>query len=257
MRTIQWPLATLACFSMLMAPTALPCYADDPPAATRAALPGVPPSAVKAKAAAPVDLSYVPASAVGGAGVPSAADSGGRKCRWMPVEVITAAGLQYAGFDPVQIQEAIAVVAPPRCRLQRNWRRQISRRRPVRANRRPASARCLHFAQAYSRRDGVAKLKPMKPVIQEVDGKKFAMLPPPIALGVFMPDDQTLVVGTDGFLQQMIAAKGVDSDLTQARAGDRLLGHGDGRFFARRVAAARSIKPWPTPRRCRRSSPIS
>jgi hypothetical protein len=216
MRTLQWPLATLACFGMIVSPN-LQAIAAEPAAAAPVAL--APPAE---KAAA--DLSYVPAAAVGALVLHPQQILAGENAEWMPVEVITAAGLQNVGFDPMQIQEVVAVVAPPDMTKATGPKSIVpGGAAPALRNGppEPGFGVILHFAQAYARRDVVAKLQPLAPAVQEIDGKKFAMLRGPLPVGIFMPDDRTLVVGTDGLLQQMIGAKNVDSDLTKVlRATD-------------------------------------
>ena len=217
MRTIQWPLAMLACFSMVMAPSMRPCFADEPPAAAPVALPGGPSPAAEAKAAAAVDLTFVPASAVGALVLHPQQVLTGENAEMLPVEVITAAGLQYVGFDPVQIQEVVGVVSPPEMPAAGT----VAPPNTAAHEPEPGFGAILHFSQAYNRRDVYARLRPLRPTIEETDGKKFALIHAPTPFGIFMPDDKTLVVGTDGLLQQMIAAKNVDSKLTQlVRATD-------------------------------------
>jgi len=212
MRTLQWPLATLACFSMVLSPN-LRAIAAEPAAV---AAPVTLADAVD-KAAAALDLSYVPASAVGALVLHPQQILAGENAEWMPTEVISAAGLQNVGFDPTQIQEVIAVVAPPD--MANPPKPQAvppggAAAPPLNHPPEPGFGLILHFAQAYSRRDVFAKLQPMGAAVQEVDGKKFAVIQGPIPIGVYMPDDRTLVVGTD-LLAQMMAAKNVDSDLTK------------------------------------------
>jgi len=201
MRTIQWPLATLACFAMVLSPS-FRAIADEPPAVTGP----VAPAAAEQKPAAAVDLSYIPATAVGAIVLHPQQVLAGENAEWMPIEVITAAGLQNVGFDPTQIQEAVGVIAPPD---------MSPKTAPRRGGPEPGIGAILHFSQAYSRRDVVAKLEPLRPVVKQIDGKKFAMLQGPMPFGIYLPDDRTLVIGTDGFLQQMIAANAVVSDLTK------------------------------------------
>ena len=206
MRSIQWPLATLACFAMVLSPS-FRAVADEPPAV---AAPVAPAAATEQKPAAAIDLSYIPATAVGAVVLHPQQVLAGENAEWLPVEVITAAGLQNVGFDPTQIQEAIGVIAPPDMSPAKAPAPASHPREPE-----PGVGAILHFSQAYSRRDVVAKLEPMRPVVKQIDGKKFAMLQGPMPFGIYLPDDRTLVVGTDGFLQQMIAATAVDSDLTK------------------------------------------
>jgi type II secretory pathway pseudopilin PulG len=214
MRAIQWPLATLACVGMVLSPS-LRGVAAEPAAVAVQVAQAV---ATEPKVAAAVDLSYVPAAAVAALVVHPQQVLAGENAEWMPVEVITAAGLQHVGFDPTQIQEAIVVIAPPDTAnqfkpepIQHGDRAPPPRRRPTE----PGFGAILHFAQAYSRRDVFAKLQPMAPQIKDLDGKKFAITRGPEPIGIYMPDDRTLVVGSDGLLQQMIVAKDVDSDLTK------------------------------------------
>ena len=185
---------------MVVSPSLPSCWADEPTATPSAAPAVAARPAVVQKGNQAVDLSYVPESAVAAVVVHPQQVLTGEFAAVMPVEVLTAAGLKYAGFDPTQIEEAIAVAAPPAT---------------LTPDATFSFGVVVHFASPYPRRVVYTKLRPLRPTIQEVDGKKFALLHGPTPIGIFMPDDRTLVVGTDGFLQQMIAAKSVDSKLTK------------------------------------------
>src|SRR5258707_724357 len=92
-RLSHW-LAGWACVGMVFGPV-MSGRAADPPAA----------------AAAPFDFSYVPAVAVAAVVLHPHDALTGPDAEWLPVEVITAAGLKEFGFDPLKIKEAVVLSA--------------------------------------------------------------------------------------------------------------------------------------------------
>lgn len=220
MRPIQWSLGTLACFAMVMSPMVQPCLADGSSAAPTSASSSPIAAAQQSpntsgnnesKSTNAVDLSYIPESAVAAVVLHPRPLFTGTYAEILPVEIITAWGLQNLGFDPAQIEEIVLIGAPPEISATTQSGRPRSRA--------PGFGAVLHFAEPYSSRDAFAKLKtatyPMVLRIAEVEGKKFALIPSPTPVGVYYPDDRTIVVGSDGLLQQMMTASAVDSNLTQ------------------------------------------
>lgn len=213
MRSIQWPLATLACFAMVMSPGVLPCAADEPAAGQSsappsAAAPGASVSTAEQKT--PVDLSYVPASAVAAVILHPQQILTAPDAEMLPVEVVKAAGLQNAGFDPTTVQEAVAVFKPGETGGPAQYGNFTVTPDP------PAYGVVLHFATDYSESDVLAKLKPLNPRMGDLNGKKVAVVRGPTSFAISIPDNRTLIIATPPkMLRDMIQADKVDSKLTQ------------------------------------------
>ena len=109
MSTWKHWLAAWACCGMLLSPAA-PLVRGDEPAPAPSAAPAAEPDA---KPAAPLDVSYIPASAAMAVVLHPQPLLTGPYADWMPVEVLTAAGMQQFGIDPVTIREAIILAAMP------------------------------------------------------------------------------------------------------------------------------------------------
>jgi hypothetical protein len=107
----------------------------------------------------------------------------------LPREVASAAGLKYLGFDPADVDEAIAFVdmsnpsAPPAYGL------TIKFNKPFRGSSIPPERRA--HAQ-----------------LSELNGKKYLQSQHPILPSFYGPNGRTLVVAPDAMLRQMVEAKG-------------------------------------------------
>ena len=185
-------LAAWACCGMLLAPLGPRVKADEPAAAPAAAAA----SSDAPRQSAPLDVSYIPASAAVAVVIHPQPLLTGPDAQWMPVEVITAAGLQQFGIDPVQIREAV-----------------VAARMPESLRGQPEIGVVLRFSQPYSAAALLAKL-PLREATAE--GKQIYEMTRPEKLSVYLPDDRTIVLSPErAMLVQMLTAKDVDSPLVK------------------------------------------
>jgi prepilin-type processing-associated H-X9-DG protein len=147
---------------------------------------------------APLDLSYIPATAVGAAVVRPQPVFTGPGADWLPLEVLTAAGMENVGLDPVKIREAVAVIT--------------AKKGP-----RPEFGIILRFTEPYSKSALLAKLAHGATEV-EVGGKTILEVSDSASPSFFLPDAKTLLIAPEPMLRQMIAAKEVDSPLTKLLA---------------------------------------
>ncbi len=122
-----------------------------------------------------LDLSFIPAEAAALVIAHPHAALTGPDAQWLPTEVITAAGLQQAGFDPITVREAVALLAPPGP-----------------GEREPGVGIILRFVDTCPKEAILAKLPPMKEV--ETDGKSIHQAANARFPSVYFPDAQTLVL---------------------------------------------------------------
>jgi prepilin-type processing-associated H-X9-DG protein len=183
MSRISWWLAGWACVGMVMGP-AMPMWAEDAPAAT----------ATSAKVT--LNLSYIPAEAAAVLVAHPHDALTGPDAEWLPTEVITAAGVQNVGFDPITLKEAVVFVSPPGP-----------------ASPEPGFGAILRFVDACPKAAILAKLPPMKE--GDADGKQIYAGPTPRMPSIYFPDEKTLVLAPEPMLKKMIAAKDVDSPLVK------------------------------------------
>jgi prepilin-type processing-associated H-X9-DG protein len=103
----------------------------------------------------------------------------------LPIEVISAAGKKELGIDPVAIEQAILIAEPPQGGP-------------------PGAAIVLHMASPL---DPGKILMPLQPrtVEAQLDGKTYRKGRTPMDPSIFLADDRTLIVGTDGLLRKMLA----------------------------------------------------
>lgn len=103
-----------------------------------------------------------------------------------PVEVATAAGLQYLGFDPAQIDEivAFAEMSNPTAPA---YGVTFKFKNPIRATSIPAERRA--HAQ-----------------LAELNGKKYLKSSVPMLYSLYGPNNHTLVIAPDATLQQLVSA---------------------------------------------------
>ena len=185
MKTLERWLAAWACVGMLIGPAGAVRSAD-------------PPSARQSSSKSPVaeqhlDLAYIPATAFAALVVHPQAALARPQAQSLPKEIITAAGEQEIGFDPLKVSEAVLMFAPPS-------------RGPD-----PEVGVVLRFAEAYSKERVIAKLPRPKEV--DIDGKTVLELTGRGQLSFCFPDDRTIVLGELPMLKQMLSAKEVDSPL--------------------------------------------
>jgi type II secretory pathway pseudopilin PulG len=138
---------------------------------------------------AKIDLGYItPKAALAAVAYPKhiLADPG---MELLPLEIFTAAGKRFLGFDPLEVEQLIVVAEPPQA---------IPLQGPPRA---------------------VVIVKMSKPLPKEnilrdlwhattegqLDGKAYRKAAGPMAVSIFRPDDRTLIVGTDDMLRDVWA----------------------------------------------------
>jgi Protein of unknown function (DUF1559) len=180
----RW-MAAWACLGMHVGP-ATQTMAADPPAAVKA-----PEKATTTPRH--LDPAYIPASAFVAVVVHPQAVLASPEAGAIPTEVITIAAQREIGFDPLKVEEAVLVLAPPS-------------RGPD-----PEVGVILRFAEAYSKERVTEKLAPAKEI--EVEGKTVLERPRPGDPSFYFPDDRTIVLGTLPMMRQMLSAKDVDSPL--------------------------------------------
>ncbi len=134
----------------------------------------------------------------------------------LPVEVVSAAGRQQLGFDPVQVEFAIAVVDPPVAGP-------------------PSMLVGLRFVEPFDWKRLPAALLD-RTVEGQWAGRTYRQGRTTNDLSVFMPNEQWLVIGTDALLRKVadsevleaegtvakLLEKGADHDLHAALAMDPL-----------------------------------
>ncbi len=175
-------MAAWACAGMLIGP-AVQMRAQEAPAAS-------------ASGKVTLDLSFIPAEAAAVLVAHPHDALTGPDAEWLPTEVITAAGMQNVGFDPITIKEAVVFVSPPGP-----------------GSPEPGFGAILRFVETCPKVAILAKLPPTKEA--DADGKLIragsnARLP-----SVYFPDERTLVLAPEPMLKKMIAAKDVDSPLVK------------------------------------------
>jgi prepilin-type processing-associated H-X9-DG protein len=103
----------------------------------------------------------------------------------LPVEVISAAGKKELGIDPLEIEQVMAVVEPPQ-------------EGP------PGYGVVIRLAGPFDL--GSLKLPPDLPLLDaQLEGRPYRQAPSPMLPSFYMPDDRTLMVGSDPMLRKMLA----------------------------------------------------
>ena len=134
-----------------------------------------------------VDVSYVTPGAVLAAVAHPQRVLKSPDMEMLPIEVISAAGKQYVGIDPLDIVQLIAVVEPP-------------------TQGPPEFGIVAILAKPY--RIEALILPPNWPLANaQLDGRPYRQSQNPMLPGLYMPNDQTLMVATDGLLRKMLENK--------------------------------------------------
>jgi hypothetical protein len=190
--------AAWACFGMLLYP-AMPlsraAAAEPSPVASPAPAAEQAPSAL-AKAA--LDVSFIPAAATVAIVLHPEPLLTGPNAEWMPVEVITAAGIQQLGIDPVQVREAIMCIVPPSAKTPQAE---------------PGMGTVVRFSKPYDKAAFLAKLGGKEEITAE--GTTIYQLGGPDKFCVTLPDAQTIIFGVRTTVLEMLTAKDVDSPLVK------------------------------------------
>ncbi len=139
-----------------------------------------------------LDLAFIPADAVSAIVVHPQSFLKGPEADWLPVEVITAAGMKEAGFDPLKVREGIALFAPPA------------------KGSSPDIGFVLRFTESYSK-DSVKSAMRGREI--NVSGREVIEVPGPQSFLWTFPDDKTIVGGTEGMFKKMLAVEKADSPL--------------------------------------------
>ncbi len=102
----------------------------------------------------------------------------------LPIEIISAAGIQEFGIDPADIEQVIGIVEPP-------------------AAGPPGYGVVFRLAKPY--RLDALKVPAELPLVEaELDGRPYRQSPNPMTPGLYMPDEKTLLVATDAVLKKML-----------------------------------------------------
>jgi uncharacterized protein DUF1559 len=139
-----------------------------------------------------LDVAFIPADAVSAIVVHPQSFLKGPEADWLPVEVITAAGMKEAGFDPLKVREGIALFAPPA------------------KGSSPDIGFVLRFTESYSK-DSVKSAMHGHEI--NVSSREVIGVPGPQSFMWTFPDDKTIVGGTEGMLRKMLAVEKADSPL--------------------------------------------
>jgi hypothetical protein len=111
----------------------------------------------------------------------------------LPREVVSAAGLENMGFDPAEVDQAVAFGGIPEGGVQ--------------SGNPPVMGVVLRFAQPYSQAKILAPLRPQM-AEQQHNGKKYLVGPEPERLTLAFIDDKTLLIGNEAGVKAMFEGKG-------------------------------------------------
>ncbi len=140
----------------------------------------------KAEAKQTVDLSYVtPGTALAVVAHPRRVLTA-PEMEMLPIEIISAAGKQELGIDPVDIEQILLVAEPPQAAPP------------------PEVGIVVRFSKPYSSNDILQPLRE-NTVEGDLDGVAYRQGQGPMDLSFYMPDEKTLLVGTDAMLRAMVA----------------------------------------------------
>ncbi len=132
------------------------------------------------------DLDYITPDAVAGAVIyPQSALKRSPLAQYLPLEIMSAAGKAYLGFDPVEIEQAIAVAELP-------------------AGGQPGGAVVLKMANPIAGKEVLPMLAPLT-VEDTLDGKTYRKGKGPMNPSIYQADERTLIVGTDAMLRKVVA----------------------------------------------------
>jgi prepilin-type processing-associated H-X9-DG protein len=143
------------------------------------------------------DLSYISSDAVAAVVLQPRRTLTAPEMEMLPIEVIVAAGQQYLGIDPTEVEHAIGLLGLAGL-----------------ANGQPGFGAILRFAKPY---DQAAALRGVGAQTREATyaGKRYWQASQPGGFSLFIPDDRTLLVATDPMLRKMITAEKVDTPIVK------------------------------------------
>jgi hypothetical protein len=188
-RLICWVLVVVMGYSPIVV------YAQQP------ASPGGTAAAAKAK----IDLGYVTPKAVAAVVAYPKHVFTSPGMEMLPLEVITAAGKKFLGFDPVEIEQVMAVAEAPET---------MPPQGP------PRAAIVLKMAKPLGQEKVLSELW-ARTTEGQLDGKTYRKAMGPMDVSIFQPDDRTLIVGTDDMIHAMWANRASPKEGLMSRA----LGH--------------------------------
>jgi hypothetical protein len=188
-KMICWVLVAVMGCSPMMA------YAQPPASASNSA------SAANAK----IDLGYItPKTAAAVVAYPNRvlATPG---MEMLPLEVFTAAGKKFLGFDPLDVEQIMAIAEAPQTMPPQGL---------------PRVAVVLRMAKPLGQEKILPELWQMTTESQ-LDGKTYRKGMGPIAVSIFRPDDRTVIVATDDLLRDMVTnrAKPQEGPMSQMLGG--------------------------------------
>jgi type II secretory pathway pseudopilin PulG len=138
------------------------------------------------------DTTYVASDAVAIAVIRPAQLLAAPIAQMLPIEVASAAGLKYLGFDPADVDEVVAFAQMPAGETpELGYGITIKFNKPFKGSAIPANLRA-HAATG------------------ELAGRKYLQSPKPMLPSFFAPDSKTLVVAPDTTLRQIVEAKDQD-----------------------------------------------
>ena len=149
------------------------------------------------RAAEPLDLSYISNDAVGALVLYPRRVLTSPEAEMLPVEVLVAAGQQYMGIDPTEIEQAIGIFGMAGL-----------------AGGEPGLGAILRFAKPYDQRVVLARLGDQT---EEATyrGKTYRRALAQGGFSLFLPDDRTLLIATEPQMKKMLTATKLDSPLAK------------------------------------------
>ena len=156
------------------------------------------PEAKGSEAAGKLDLSYVTPGAVFGGFAHPRRVLTAPEMQMLPIEVLSALGKKELGIDPLDVEQVMWIVQPPR------------------GGSPPGAGAVLRFSKAYNLDDLSPSLL-RRTVDAELEGKAYRRGAGPMDASIYMPDRRTLIVATDGMLRSMVAnrSKPVEGPLSK------------------------------------------
>jgi mono/diheme cytochrome c family protein len=137
-----------------------------------------------------IDTTYVPPTAIGVVAIRPAQIMSAPIAELLPIEVLTAAGQQYLGFDPASIEEIVAFVG------------QINMLNPAETEIGVTFKFTSPFRAASIKREFRAHGQ-----LSELAGKRYLQSMHPVMPSFYGPDNRTLVVTRDATLRRLVETK--------------------------------------------------
>ncbi|HEY1602390.1 MAG TPA: DUF1559 domain-containing protein [Pirellulales bacterium] len=153
---------------------------------------------VGASAAEPLDLSYITDDTIAAVVLHPRQALTSPSAQAMPIEVIVAAGKQYMGIDPLEIEQVVGIVSVAEA-LEGGE---------------PGVGAILRFAKPYDPEAVVATLGAGTAEATHA-GKRYRSAAQPSGFSLFLPDERTVVIATEPQMKKMLTASKVDTPLTK------------------------------------------